>query len=222
MLGHLNLILGSMYRDNISPFRYTTRPTNTSVLYCIKAEPTYFINVIGTTIEDELLDNQIDVNLPTNADLTMMLNQDIQLNDKITNYDEIKVKIGLDTGTGTSNRDIKTIETNDISYTATIGNDAYTMDMTVVAGSGIHTANIIFSFKDDETFTAIRSGYYCTGTKSWTGLKLLSIKGIKTTSVVQGGNFGGSGSSNPNCDCGILTTAQITKAITDTETEWNK
>lgn len=200
----------------------TIKPTNTSVLYCIKAEPTYFINVIGTTTETELLDTAENISIPTNSDLVTVLNQDVQLSDEITNFDKIKIKIGLDTGTGTSNRDTREIDVSDISYTSAIGDDAYTMFMTVVAGSGIHTVNILFSFKDSQTLTIIRSGYYCSGTKSWTGLKLLSVKGIKTTSVVQGGNFGGSGSSNPDCDCGTLTPTQIATAITDSGTELDK
>lgn len=200
---------------------FTTRPTNTSVLYCIKAEPTYFINVIGTTIETDLLDTPENISIPTNSDLITVLNQDVQLSDEITNFDKIKIKIGLDTGTGTSNRDTREIDVSDISYTSTIRDDAYTMSMTVVAGDGIHTANILFSFKDSQTLTIIRSGYYCSGTKSWTGLKLLSVKGIKTTSVVQGGNFGGSGSSNPDCDCGKLTDAQIATAVNETKTKWD-
>lgn len=200
---------------------FTTRPTNTSVLYCIKAEPTYFINVIGTTTETDLLDTVENISIPTNSDLITVLNQDVQLSDEITNFDKIKIKIGLDTGTGTSNRDTREIDVSDISYTSTIGDDAYTMSMTVVAGGGIHTANMLFSFKDSQTLTIIRSGYYCSGTKSWTGLKLLSVKGIKTTSVVQGGNFGGSGSSNPDCDCGKLTDAQIVTAVNETKTKWD-
>lgn len=206
------------YRDNISPLYYTTRPTNTSVLYCIKAEPTYFINVIGTTIETDLLDTSENISIPTNSDLITVLNQDVQLSDEITNFDKIKIKIGLDTGTGTSNRDTREIDVSDISYTSTIGDDAYTMSMTVVAGGGIHTANILFSFKDSQTLTIIRSGYYCTGTKSWQKVKLLSVKGIKTTSVVQGGNFG---SGNSDCDCGKLTDAQIATAVNETKTKWD-
>jgi microcystin-dependent protein len=33
---------------------YTTRPTNTAVLYCIKYEPTYFMNVIKTPSQEEI------------------------------------------------------------------------------------------------------------------------------------------------------------------------
>lgn len=200
----------------------TSRPTNTSVLYCIKAEPTYFINVIGTTTETELLDTQVEVDLPTGTDLALMINNDVTLNDKITNYDKIQVKIGLIDGTDTSNRKTSIIEVNDISYANAIGPDTYSYDITAPAPTGLHVANLFYSFKDDETITLIRSGYYCTGAKSWQKLKLLSVKGIKTTSVVQGGNFGGSGSSNMNCDCGTLTTAQIKTAITNSETELDK
>lgn len=200
----------------------TSRPTNTSVLYCIKAEPTYFINVIGTTTETELLDTPVEADLPTGTDLTLMINNDITLNDKITNYDKIQVKVGLVDDTDTSNRKTSIIEVNDISYANAIGPDTYSYDITAPAPTGLHIANLFYSFKDDETLTLIRTGYYCTRTKSWQKLKLLSVKGIKTTSVVQGGNFGGSGSSNPDCDCGTLTPTQIATAITDSGTELDK
>lgn len=200
----------------------TSRPTNTSVLYCIKAEPTYFINVIGTTTETELLDTPVEADLPIGNDLTLAINNDISLNDKITSYDKIQIKVGLIDGTDTSNRKISIIESDDISYSSSVGPNIYSYDISVPAPTGLHVANLFYSFKDDETITLIRSGYYCTGTKSWQKIKLLSVKGIKTTSVVQGGNFGGSGSSNPDCDCGKLTPAQITKAVTDTGTEWDK
>lgn len=215
--------IGISHNPSSSAGVATVRPTNTSVLYCIKAEPTYFINVIGTTTETELLDTPVEVDLSTGNDLALVLNNDITLNDKITNYDKIQVKVGIiDTNSDILNRKTNIIDIDDISYTSVIGADNYIYDVVNPAPTGLHVANLFYSFKDDETITLIRSGYYCTGAKSWQKLKLLSVKGIKTTSVVQGGNFGGTGSSNMNCDCGILTTAQITKAVTDTETEWDK
>lgn len=170
----------------------TTRPTNTSVLWCIKAEPTYFINVIGTTTETELLDTPTEADLPIGSDLTLAINNDITLNDKITNYDKIQVKVGLVDGTNTSNRKTSIIEVDDISYSSAIGPNVYSYGISVPAPTGLHVANLFYSFKDDETITLIRSGYYCTGTKSWQKVKLLSVKGIKTTSVVQGGNYSNS------------------------------
>lgn len=170
----------------------TTRPTNTSVLWCIKAEPTYFINVIGTTTETELLDTPTEADLPIGSDLTLAINNDITLNDKITNYDKIQVKVGLVDGTNTSNRKTSIIEVDDISYSSAIGPNVYSYGISVPAPTGLHVTNLFYSFKDDETITLIRSGYYCTGTKSWQKVKLLSVKGIKTTSVVQGGNYSNS------------------------------
>lgn len=219
---------GRRYRDvgistsGTTSYVMTTRPTNTSVLWCIKAEPTYFINVIGTTTETELLDTPTEADLPIGSDLTLAINNDITLNDKITNYDKIQVKVGLVDGTNTSNRKTSIIEVDDISYSSAIGPNVYTYDISVPAPTGLHVANLFYSFKDDETITLIRSGYYCTGTKSWQKVKLLSVKGIKTTSVVQGGNFGGnSGTSNPDCDCGKLTDAQIATAVNETKTKWD-
>lgn len=211
-------------QTSTNPATFTTRPTNTSVLYCIKAEPTYFINVIGTTTETELLDTPVEVDLPTGTDLTLMINNDVTLNDKITNYDKIQVKLGviIDTNSNILNRKTNVIDIDDISYTSVIGADNYIYDVVNPAPTGVHMTSLFYSFKDDETLTLIRTGYYCTGTKSWQKIKLLSVKGIKTSSVVQGGNFGGSGSSNPDCDCGTLTPAQIATAITDSGTELDK
>ena len=43
-----NIILNNARTWNNSPSFYTSRPTNTSVLYCIKYEPTYFMNTYNT------------------------------------------------------------------------------------------------------------------------------------------------------------------------------
>lgn len=39
---------GTTYTGNAGPYAIITRPTNTSVLYCIKYEPTYFMNTYNT------------------------------------------------------------------------------------------------------------------------------------------------------------------------------
>lgn len=217
MLGHLNLILGSEYRDNISPFRYTTRPTNTSVLYCIKAEPTYFINVIGTTKEDVLSDY---VEISANGLV------DISLSFSIEDYDELVIT--AQNYNGSQNKWLGTTQTridvSEINYNPFMGSNSsnwFAVDECMLyfpAYINGEVGTIGGCFMDANTFRVTE----CNKAKSSVSKMRIKVKGIRKTSVVQGGNFGGNGSSNSNCDCGILTTAQITKAVTDTKTEWDK
>lgn len=74
---------------------YTSRPTNTSVMYCIKYEPTYYFehNEIVTRIgrkEKNLLDSPVFVPLKQWDDRYNYL---CDLNDSIENYDEIIIQL---------------------------------------------------------------------------------------------------------------------------------
>ena len=74
---------------------YTSRPTNTSVMYCIKYEPTYYFehNEIVTRIgrkEKNLLDSPVFVPLKQWDDKYNYL---CDLNDSIENYDEIIIQL---------------------------------------------------------------------------------------------------------------------------------
>lgn len=195
-----------------NPGQYiTSRPTNTSVLYCIKAEPTYFINVIGTTTETELLDTPILLDTGT----------EVTLSDLYSNYDKIKFiwkhnnKAKGDIYAQSMELDVKDLEINNTGI-ADIGS----LTLTAVA---VTTPNLfsacIFNFKDFDKLYVVQNS---PANNNWNGITLSRVVGIKTTSVVQGGNFGGSGSSNPDCDCGTLTDIQINSAIVATESEWNK
>lgn len=195
-----------------NPGQYiTSRPTNTSVLYCIKAEPTYFINVIGTTIETELLDT------PTLLDT----GTEITLSDLYSNYDKIKFiwkhnnKAKGDIYAQSMELDVKDLEINNTGI-ADIG--SLTLTSVAVTTPNLFSA-CIFNFKDFDKLYVVQNS---PANNNWNGITLSRVVGIKTTSVVQGGNFGGSGSSNPDCDCGTLTPAQIATAITDSETELDK
>lgn len=230
-----------------NPGQYiTSRPTNTSVLYCIKAEPTYFINVIGTTTETELLDTPKTFQLPALSDLTKislgngnatvhgikLLTDTITLSDNIDNYDEIEITAyGLnETNNEKFNLTHYRIKVEDIIYSdsTTFADGSMDINFNTIAATGQRMSQLRFNIKTDKkTIQLVQSTYYNgpgleSKIKVWNGILIKSIKGIKTTSVVQGGNFGGSGSSNPDCDCGTLTPAQIATAITDSETELDK
>ncbi|WP_342759418.1 phage tail protein [Kineothrix sedimenti] len=67
-------------------YAYTTRPTNTAVLYCIKYEPTYFMSIQGLIEETTLWEGSVGTATVANVTNT------ISLIDSITNFD----KIGLE------------------------------------------------------------------------------------------------------------------------------
>lgn len=216
-------IQGSSYLSSIARVsaKYAdlraTRPTNTSVLYCIKAEPTYFVNVIGTTKEDVLSDY---VEISANGLV------DISLSFSIEDYDELVIT--AQNYNGSQNKWLGTTQTridvSEINYNPFMGSGAsnwFAVDECMLyfpAYINGEVGTIGGCFMDANTFRMAE----CNKAKSLVSKMRMKVKGIRKTSVVQGGNFGGNGSSNPNCDCGILTTAQITKAVTDTETEWDK
>ena len=92
-------------KNSTSNFRssYTSRPTNVAVLYCIKYEPTYFINLESDGYEVvTLLDRQF----------RNTLNTVYKLSDEITNYDYIAIEYGNinDTCTGMYYIDKKRIQ----------------------------------------------------------------------------------------------------------------
>lgn len=220
----------------------TSRPTNTSVLYCIKAEPTYFINVIGTTTETELLDSPKTFQLPTLSDLTKislgngnatvhgikLLTDTITLSDNIDNYDEIEITAyGLnETNNEKFNLTHYRIKVEDIIYSdsTTFADGSMDINFNTIAATGQRMSQLRFNIKTDKkTIQLVQSTYYNgpgleSKIKVWNGILIKSIKGIKTTSVVQGGNFG---SGNSDCDCGKLTDAQIATAVNETKTKWD-
>ncbi len=84
---------GRVYKDiNISPlstttamntYAYTTRPTNTAVLYCIKYESTYFMSIQGMIEEITLWEG--NVGTPT----VTAISSSITLGDSYKNYDKL-------------------------------------------------------------------------------------------------------------------------------------
>lgn len=63
--------------------KYTSRPTNTSVLYCIKYEPTFFMKIEGLIEETTLWEGNIGTNTVTSV------SNSISLSDSYKNYDKL-------------------------------------------------------------------------------------------------------------------------------------
>ena len=85
----------SAYTAVNSPRSYTSRPTNTSVLYCIKYEPTYYMNIYGLRTETVLFEGEL-------------VTGSVTLSDSIEKYDELLVRCGLkETDTHFSNHLVK-------------------------------------------------------------------------------------------------------------------
>lgn len=69
-------------------YAYTSRPTNTSVLYCIKYEPTYFMVTTRTTTQEEV-DAVKEQNSLLQEQITALQEQNTLLTQEITQLSEI-------------------------------------------------------------------------------------------------------------------------------------
>lgn len=85
--GFLNEKLGTFASSPNNKVAYTARPTNTSVLYCIKYEPTYFMHLEGVEVTEDLLTNK-SFNITTNGVTT--IDKSFTLPTPITDFDEIE------------------------------------------------------------------------------------------------------------------------------------
>lgn len=83
-IGAFYVLNDSVYNPSVSSTQHSTRPTNTSVLWVIKYEPTYFVGSING--KEEIMDL-------TNGfiDLTDSNPQNITLNESIENFDKIEI-----------------------------------------------------------------------------------------------------------------------------------
>lgn len=135
------------HSNNIS--RYTSRPRNTAVLFCIKYEPTYFMNLTGIRIQETLWEGNV-----SNASTLV-------LSDNYDDYDEIifvgVVNSGFPTGKATRTfytSDITDV-VNDIFITVfddryigghfTSGENIFTIDS--VSGSALPALTKIYGVK---------------------------------------------------------------------------
>ncbi|WP_313069746.1 phage tail protein [Lacrimispora sp.] len=88
--------------------KYTSRPTNTAVLYCIKYEPTYFMSIQGLIEETVLFEGNIG------TDGTTAVSNTINLLDSIDNYDKLGIYFYSIYNVSTKHYDYKEIPKDEI------------------------------------------------------------------------------------------------------------
>ena len=70
------------------PQYYTSRPTNTAVMFCIKCEPTYYMSFVGNSIQVSIMNSDpIIMTAPTS---TSNKNISVSLKESITEFDYIE------------------------------------------------------------------------------------------------------------------------------------
>lgn len=87
---------------DVRGFYYTSRPRNTAVLFCIKYEPTYFMNLTGVRIQETLWEGNV-----SNASTLV-------LSDNYDDYDEI-IFVGVVNSGFPTGKTTRTFYTSDIT-----------------------------------------------------------------------------------------------------------
>lgn len=179
--------------DYNTSLKYTARPTNTSVLYCIKYEPTYYMNVSGYEEVKELLDTPRSYANATTSPGALAQSDSITLADSIDNYDKIELSVVIeDTSTNrTFYQNIISFRKEDISYTTsgTVGDRSYQAEIHTITQEGLWVANLVFNFRDNKTIDIVRTGIITPigNPGVWNHIKLTRITGIKNTSTASSG-----------------------------------
>ncbi len=130
-----NITYGTQYRNyNPSstgidgeslPSTFTSRPTNTSVLFCIKYEPTYFMSMEGFINEVVLWKGNVGTSTATSV------SNSINLNDAYTNYNKIGVFFTCTRTDGSIRPQYREI---------------YSTQITELRGSAVSSASISFTW----------------------------------------------------------------------------
>ena len=152
----------------------TVTPANTSVLYCIKYEPTYYMQNIYTGYEEvTLYEGETRVpcsSLSTTVDLT------ISLIDSIENYDEIKIYYGTYSSSGIGSSECKILKPIDIMnhFGVIFLSSHWSIVRMAIQGN----------FTDASTLNIVSSGLYVYkegATTSNLGIVVYRIVGCKTS-----------------------------------------
>lgn len=102
---------------------FTARPTNTSVLYCIKYEPTYFIGKIeGTTVVEDLGSIELS-GTDTTAGVHNFTNKAFTLSKSIEGYDTLELETYYTASGARRSNHTETIRVKDIIYNDGTTND---------------------------------------------------------------------------------------------------
>ena len=205
-------------QTSVNPATFTTRPTNTSVLYVIKYEPTYFVGSINGKEEiDELLDTPYLVNTVGDSRV------DLPLSKSIEDYDYLEIEHCLPYDTWDLCNRTDRIKVSDITYnTSTINqapNPIFKDSWTLInVELNNFTTSLEIGFRNATTLYIYRHVFNKTiSTTAFRGTKIKAVRGIKTIYAPDKAIGGGTGTVEPE-----PTDAEIQTAITETITELNK
>lgn len=196
----------------------TVRPRNTSVLWVIKYEPTYFVGSINGKEEiDELLDTPYLVSTVGDSRV------DLQLSKSIEDYDYLEIEHCLPYNIWDLCNRTDRIKVSDITYnTSTINqapNPIFKDSWTLInVELNNFTTSLEIGFRNATTLYIYRHVFNKTiSTTAFRGTKIKAVRGIKTIYAPDKAIGGGTGTVEPE-----PTDAEIQTAITETITELNK
>lgn len=178
-------------------------------IYCIKAEPTYFIDTVtGYEQVDELLDNPVDIpavdpttlryyvvskGVTTDQDVCFAYNtapvgSTITLNKSYADFDEIEiVAYGINPQANERfNRITERIRVSDLIYSDSISFADGSIDLQFSAiSSGFRNQQVRLNFKTDKkTLTVVQTNYWQgpiarNSIITWTSIRIDKVRGIK-------------------------------------------
>lgn len=175
------------YTAGTFQYKYTSRPTNTSVLYCIKYEPTYFIGKIeGTTVIEDLGSIELSGTDTTAGAHIYTPEKTIALTKSIEGFDTLEIvtyNAYLDGTRRFNNTDI--IRVKDINYVTPGSADG--LDDTYLTGIQFFNPenkclgySVYLRFKDANTITI---NHTTVNTLSCPQI-VVKIRGIKTVGTI--------------------------------------
>lgn len=166
---------------------YTSRPTNTSVLYCIKYEPTHFMYLNGYEEVKELINTTYEYATPASSGTTVYTDT-ISLSESIESFD--KLEFVIDIRSADSREFYKKVDifrVSDIVYTTSgiVGENTYQAEIHTITSEGTWIANICFNFRDNSTIDIVRVGVSSPIDTSapWDFIKIHNIRGIRNSTT---------------------------------------
>lgn len=183
--GNVNILdfIGTSRTTTFTTNIFTTRPTNVNVLYCIKYEPTYYMEYhpkYGYIKEEVLFEGRANTE-----------NTEYILKDSILNFDKIEVYSGLNlTGGNLGCVSSRCFSTSCINFS-----DYEQFDISEYANSEAHY-RIGYTFTNQNTLKV----FLISDSTNWNGACIYKIVGIKCTEKTLS-----------NLDVDSLTTEQINK-----------
>jgi microcystin-dependent protein len=189
------------------PGIFTSRPTNTSVLYCIKYEPTYYMNVYNPlAVRDETVLWEGEQGSAT----TTVVTNNFTLVDSYKNYDYIGVRLLLKIDNGTSLRPFyKEVPTQMITDMIDAKHPGYSINLSWGYGNSDDYSDI--------QNTSTETNFVINQCRSSFITKIVGIRYQETQSDSSGdesGNIPG-----PSCNCPTYTNEEVEMAIDEILTD---